>query len=70
MKNLIRFAMGAAVAGALVHMLMRRSSESASNARADDIIADTNMVHGGDPEEEQRAPQPQDWRGVQNVVES
>jgi hypothetical protein len=69
MKNLIRFAMGAAVAGALVHMLMKRSSESVSNADADELIADTNMVHSADPGEEQRGAQPQDWRGAQNVLE-
>jgi hypothetical protein len=69
MKNLIRFAVGAAVAGALVHRLMKRSSETASNAVADELIADTNMVHSGDPEAEQRGPQPQDWRGAQNVLE-
>jgi hypothetical protein len=69
MKDLLRFAMGAAVAGALVHMLMKRSSESVSNARADELIADTNMVHGADPAAEQRGAQPQDWRGAQNVLE-
>ena len=69
MKNLVRFAMGAAVAGVLVHRLMKRSSESESNRMADELIADTNMVHSGDPAAEQRGPQPQDWRGAQNVLE-
>jgi hypothetical protein len=69
MKNLLGFAMGAAVGGALVHLLMKRSSESTSNAVADELIADTNLVHSGDPEAEQRGPQPQDWRGAQNVLE-
>jgi hypothetical protein len=69
MKNLIRFAMGAAVAGVLVHRLMKRSSESVSDTAADEVIADTNMVHSGDPEAEQRGAQPQDWRGAQNVLE-
>lgn len=32
-------------------------------------VADTNSVVTGDPEAEQRAPQPQDWRGAQNVLE-
>ena len=61
--------MGAAVAGALVHWLTRRSSESVADEAADDLIADTNLVHSGDPAEQQRGPQPQDWRGAQNVLE-
>jgi hypothetical protein len=69
MKNLLGFAVGAAVGGALVHLLLKRSAESASSVAADEIIADTNLVHGGDPEAEQRGPQPQDWRGAQNVLE-
>jgi hypothetical protein len=70
MKNLLRFAMGAAVAGVLVHRLMSRSSERVANDAADELIADTNMVHSGDAATEQRGPQPQDWRGAQNVLES
>ena len=69
MGNLLRFALGVAIGGALVRALMKRSPEHASNAVVDEPIADTNMVHGGDPEAEQRGPQPQDWRGAQNVLE-
>jgi hypothetical protein len=68
MKTLLRFALGAAVGGALVY-IMRRSSESLANEAADELIADTNLIHDGDPAEEQRGPQPQDWRGAQNVLE-
>lgn len=32
-------------------------------------VADTNTVVSGDPAQEQRGPQPQDWRGAQNVLE-
>ncbi len=32
-------------------------------------VADTNSVVSGDAEAAQRAPQPQDWRGAQNVLE-
>lgn len=32
-------------------------------------VADTNSVVAGDAAAAQRAPQPQDWRGAQNVVE-
>ena len=44
----------------------QRRSRDAGNA---DMVADTNMISGGDYEREQRDPQPQDWRGVQNVLE-
>jgi hypothetical protein len=69
MKTLIRFALGAAVAGTLVHALMNRRAGSVARATAS-LVADTNLVHGGDPAEEQRGQQPQDWRGAQNVLES
>jgi hypothetical protein len=68
MKTALRFALGAAVAGALVHLVKKRRSRSAS--AASDLVADTNLVHGGDPATEQRGPQPQDWRAAQNVLES
>lgn len=32
-------------------------------------VADTNMVSSGDPSRDQSGPQPQDWRGAQNVLE-
>lgn len=35
-----------------------------------DMVADTNTVSGGDAGREQRSPQPQDWRGAQNVLDS
>jgi hypothetical protein len=34
-----------------------------------DQIADTNTISSGNAEQEQRGPQPQDWRGAQNVLE-
>jgi hypothetical protein len=34
-----------------------------------DQIADTNTISSGDAQRDQRAPQPQDWRGAQNVLE-
>ena len=43
-----------------------RSGSTDANAG---MVADTNMISGGDYEREQRDPQPQDWRGVQNVLE-
>jgi hypothetical protein len=69
MKTLLRFAIGAAVAGALVRLIMKRPSSQAAGAAADQV-ADTNLVHSGDPAIAQRGPQPQDWRGAQNVLES
>jgi hypothetical protein len=90
MKTLLKFAIGAAIGSALVHLLMNWSSdeetldtgvdasgpplESASGdapaSSADELVADTNMVANGDAAREQRAPQPQDWRGAQNVLDS
>lgn len=37
--------------------------------RVIDQVADTNSVVSGDAERKQREPQPQDWRGAQNVLE-
>ena len=34
-----------------------------------DQVADTNTVSSGDSVRDQRGPQPQDWRGAQNVLE-
>jgi hypothetical protein len=42
----------------------------AVRSSADEMVGDTNSVSGGDPAEEQRGPQPQDWRGAQNVLDS
>jgi hypothetical protein len=57
MKTLLKFAVGAAIAGALVNMLLKQRSGNGQ-------IADTNSVGNA---ESQRGPQPQDWRGAQNV---
>ena len=77
MKLSLKIAMAAAIAGVLVDMLLRQQRESRmSRTRAErfadasgpeEQIADTNSV--GD-ESQQRGPQPQDWRGAQNVLES
>jgi hypothetical protein len=47
----------------------RRDLDAESGNRPIDQVADTNSVVTGDPAAEQRAPQPQDWRGAQNVLE-
>jgi hypothetical protein len=85
MKHLIRFAIGAAVAGALVNMLMKRRSRSGlsdDNRMTEDNeeagtrgftlqeLADTNSVSSGDATADQSGSQPQDWRGAQNVLDS
>jgi hypothetical protein len=104
MKSLIKLAVGAAIAGALVNMLMkqqRRSgrgmsgsgqrsgqgmsgsewledtpgraqagSQSGGGFTVGELVADTNTVHSGDAEQDQRGRQPQDWRGAQNVQDS
>ena len=77
MKLSLKIAMAAAIAGVLVDMLLKQRQESRmSRTRAErfadaagpqDQIADTNSI--GD-EAQQRGPQPQDWRGAQNVLES
>jgi hypothetical protein len=80
MKTLLKFAMGAAIAGALVNLLLKQMSGDRSSAsrgerfaNAGDAdagaepVADTNTV--GDAQQE-RGPQPQDWRGAQNVLDS
>jgi hypothetical protein len=66
MKTLLKIVVGAAIAGALLNLLMKQRRRA---PRAD-LVADTNTVHTGDVAEEQRAPQPQDWRGAQNVLDS
>jgi hypothetical protein len=84
MKTLLKFAMGAAIAGALVNLLLKQmSGDRASASRGErfasagdadtetmddtNTVADTNTV--GDAQQE-RGPQPQDWRGAQNVLDS
>ena len=69
MKTLIKFAVGAAIAGALVNVLMKRRSGNDMSASRDErfAAADTNSVGNA---QEQRGPQPQDWRGAQNVLDS
>jgi hypothetical protein len=46
------------------------ASDEAPASSVDDLVTDTNMVTGGNAAQEQRAPQPQDWRGAQNVLDS
>lgn len=78
MKTLLKLAIGGALAGALVHMLMKQRSGDVEDMEAGgfeedlavEMVADTNMVSSGDPELRQREPQPQDWRGAQNVLDS
>jgi hypothetical protein len=80
MKSLVKLAMGAAIAGALVNMLLKQRSgrrmpvasydENVHAGRAGsgmDAVADTNSVGR---EEGSRGAQPQDWRGAQNVLDS
>jgi hypothetical protein len=61
MKTLLGIALAAAVITALVHTKRRSGVEP---------IADSNLVSSGDPEWDQSGPQPQDWRGAQNVLGS
>jgi hypothetical protein len=83
MKSRAKVAVAAAVAGALVvkavlrhrrEKLISRRNAAGPEAAYDDStriptvqVADTNGV--GD-ESRQRGPQPQDWRGAQNVLET
>jgi len=90
MKTLLKFAIGAAIGSALVHLLMNQrpdeeslspeadasgpppesASDEATASSPDELVADTNTVSRGDAAQEQRAPQPQEWRGAQNVLDS
>jgi hypothetical protein len=74
MKTLLRIALAAALARVCVNLLKKQRSQGsthrATHRATSDLVADTNMVHGGDPAGEQRAAQPQDWRGAQNVLDS
>ena len=80
MKYLIKYAVGAAIAGALVNMLMRqRSRQPNISPDAGDRQSDigNRESHGeqatgtfSDAAREQRGPQPDDWRGAQNVLGS
>jgi len=92
MKSLLKLAMGAAVAGALVNMLMKQRSGNRMESRDEEatsdqpempygenaprgttgftvgeLASDTNAVGN---EQAGRGPQPQDWRGAQNVLDS
>jgi hypothetical protein len=81
MKSLMKLAVGAAIAGALINALMKRSrSRMSSTARSYDenvwagtagsgmgVVGDTNSVGS---EQRARGAQPQDWRGAQNVFDS
>lgn len=80
MKTLIKLAGLGALAAFAINLYRRqqrvdrelpgdRSQRREMNTDANaDMVADTNMVSGGDYEREQRGPQPQDWRGAQNVL--
>jgi hypothetical protein len=75
MKTLLKFAVGAAIAGALVNLLMKQRSGTTYPERVaagaagsgEDAIADTNSVGNSD---DAQGSQPQDWRGAQNVLDS
>jgi hypothetical protein len=81
MKSLIKLAVGAAIAGSLVNMLMKRRSrrrdrpagsygENVWAGKAGSgvgVVADTNSLGR---EESARGTQPQEWRGAQNVLDS
>jgi hypothetical protein len=80
MKTLLRLAIGAAATAAFVNMVRTMKSrdgrsssrsfardESQTNAVSD--TPDTNTIHDGNADDAQRGPQPQDWRGAQNVLE-
>jgi hypothetical protein len=81
MKTLIKLAGLAALAAVAVNLYRRQQRfdrelpgnrpqrHSAGAGASADMVADTNTVSGGDYESEQRGPQPQDWRGAQNVLE-
>jgi hypothetical protein len=49
---------------------LESASDDATASSVDDLVADTNMVTGGNAAQEERMPQPQDWRGAQNVLDS
>jgi len=74
MKSLIKYAVGTAIAGALVNVLMKqRSRHSDVNTQpgtqaksvGQDPASGTGPFSG-----EQRGPQPDEWRGAQNVLGS
>jgi hypothetical protein len=73
MNTLLRLAaLGALTAIAVnVYRRQQRTDRELPGNRAQrrDLVADTNSVASGDPLEEQLQPQPQDWRGEQNVLE-
>ena len=71
MTALFKFTMTVAMAVALVRILLTKEDPGgrSSRPRASDSVADTNTVSGGNAAQEQRGPQPQDWRGAQNVLE-
>lgn len=88
MKTILKIAMAAGIAGALVNMLMKRRARnrgdqpdeflgkharprtSSAEFSAEEVVADTNGISSGDATRDQRSPQPQDWRGAQNVLDS
>jgi hypothetical protein len=85
MKNLLKLAIGAAVAGAVVSTMMkqqaRRRALSSRGEQSTDVGPDSS--YGANPganpvadtnsvgnEQAQGGQQPQDWRGAQNVLDS
>jgi hypothetical protein len=81
MKTLIKLAVGAAIAGSLVNILIKRRSGSRGRPTGSydenvwagtagsgvGVVADTNSLGR---EASARGTQPQDWRGAQNVLDS
>ena len=72
MKTLIKLASLGALVAVAVEFYRRwqpddRRGLGASNDN--DMVADTNSVVTGDAGRAQSEPQPQDWRGAQNVLE-
>jgi hypothetical protein len=69
MKTLIKLAsLGALVAVAVEFYRRRQPYESRGLGASNDMVADTNSVVTGDAGQAQSDPQPQDWRGAQNVL--
>jgi hypothetical protein len=77
MKPLTRLVIGAAIVAAFVNMMRAKNAWDrparkpgpAERPTPGAEMADTNAIHGADPAAERDKPQPQDWRGAQNVLE-
>jgi len=68
MKDSKKFAVGTAIASALIKLL--RKQRPRHNLGPSLAEADSNTVSSGDAPRDQRGQQPQDWRGAQNVLDS